>query len=348
MLLESSLKGKRMTGFTQPDRTMLAMLLDAPGMPLRAARVPLPIPGPHDILIKVSACGVCRTDLHIVDGELVAPHLPLVPGHEIVGTVVDRGSQAAGFAVGERAGVPWLGGSCQHCGFCLSERENLCDTPLFTGYGRDGGYAEFVAADARYCLHLPDRYDDIHAAPLLCAGLIGYRAYAMTGNAQRLGLYGFGAAAHIVAQLARHQGKQVFAFTRPGDARSQAFALSLGAAWAGGSDDAPPLALDAAIIFAPEGALVPRALAATRKGATVVCAGIHMRDIPAFPYALLWGERVLRSVANLTRADGHAFFALAAQADIRTVPVVFPLTQANEALDALRHGQFDGAAVLVP
>lgn len=331
------------------DGTMLAMRFEAPDTPLRYVRMQIPTPGDNDILIRVAACGVCRTDVHIVDGDLCAPHLPLILGHEIVGTVVRAGTGAvAAFKMGQRVGVPWLAGTCRHCGYCDSARENLCDQAVFTGYSRDGGFAEYAVADARYCFALPERYNDTHAAPLLCAGLIGYRAYAMTGRARRLGVYGFGAAAHIIAQIAVNQGKEIYAFTRPGDLRSQAFARSLGAVWAGGSDAPPPELLDAAIIFAPEGSLVPRALGATCKGATVVCAGIHMRDIPAFPYALLWGERTLRSVANLTRADGEAFFSIAGQIDIKTVPVVFRLEQANTALAALRDGSFDGAAVLVP
>ncbi|OGB22309.1 MAG: alcohol dehydrogenase [Burkholderiales bacterium RIFCSPLOWO2_02_FULL_57_36] len=327
---------------------MLAMLLDAPNRRLRNARLPIPAPREHEVVIRVTACGVCRTDLHIIDGDLPPHKLPLTLGHEVVGIVVQAGELVGAFEAGERVGVPWLGGTCRHCAFCASGRENLCDTAVFTGYDRDGGYAEYAVADSRYCFRLPDRYDDAHAAPLLCAGLIGYRAYAMAGTAQRIGLYGFGAAAHIIAQVARAQGREVYAFTRPGDTHSQAFALSLGAAWAGDSDAAAPALLDAVIIFAPSGALVPRALAATKKGATVVCAGIHMSDIPAFPYSLLWGERTVRSVANLTRADGEAFFAIAEQVDIKTVPVIFPLRAANEALDALRAGRFDGAAVLVP
>jgi propanol-preferring alcohol dehydrogenase len=330
------------------DGTMLAMLLDEPNKPLRQARVPIPSPNEYEVVIRVSACGVCRTDLHIIDGDLPPHKLPLILGHEIVGTVVHAGELVGLAGVGERVGVPWLGTTCRHCSFCISSRENLCDTAVFTGYDRDGGYAEYALADARYCFQLPDRYDDAHAAPLLCAGLIGYRAYAMTGRARRLGLYGFGAAAHIIAQVALRQDKEVYAFTRPGDIHSQAFALSLGATWAGDSNATAPALLDAAIIFAPDGALVPRALAATRKGATVVCAGIHMRDIPGFPYALLWGERVIRSVANLTRADGEAFFAIARRVDIKTVPVIFSLRNANDALSALRGGRFDGAAVLVP
>ncbi|MGZ3252890.1 MAG: alcohol dehydrogenase catalytic domain-containing protein, partial [Burkholderiaceae bacterium] len=263
---------------------MFAMLLDAPNKSLRPARVAIPVPDRHQILIKVRACGVCRTDLHIIDGDLPMHKSPLIIGHEIVGTIAQIGAHVDGFVAGERVGVPWLGGTCRHCSYCLSNRENLCDTPVFTGYDVDGGYAEYVAADARYCFHLPVRYDDAHAAPLLCAGLIGYRAYAMTGDARRLGLYGFGAAAHIIVQVARQQEKEIYAFTRPGDTRSQAFARSLGAVWAGDSDMMPPVSLDAAIIFAPDGALVPSALAATAKGAAVVCAGIHMSDIPRFPY----------------------------------------------------------------
>jgi len=330
------------------NQLMRAMLLDKPHSPLRSALIPLPSPSEHEILIRVKACGVCRTDLHIADGELPQHRSPLIPGHEIVGEVIQAGPQVREFIIGDRVGVPWLGGSCRHCCFCDEQRENLCDNAIFTGYDRDGGYAEYAVADARYCFLLPQRYDDMHAAPLLCAGLIGYRAYAMTGDARRLGLYGFGAAAHIIAQVAQHQGKEIYAFTRPGDAHSQKFAYSLGAAWAGDSNTAAPVALDAAIIFAPLGALVPQALAASRKGATVVCAGIHMSDIPSFPYALLWGERTVRSVANLTRADGTAFFALAQEIDIRTTPVPFALEDANQALAALRTGQFDGAAVLLP
>jgi propanol-preferring alcohol dehydrogenase len=327
---------------------MRAMLLDRPGTPLREAEVPVLQPGPGEVLLRVRACGVCRTDLHIVDGEL-PPHLqPIIPGHEVVGEVVQTGPGVDLVHVGQRLGIPWLGTTCGHCSYCLSFRENLCDTPQFTGYDRNGGYAEYAVADARYCLPLPDAYDDAHAAPLLCAGLIGYRAYAMAGDAHRIGLYGFGAAAHILVQLAVLQGREVYAFTRPGDERSQQFALSLGACWAGSSQERAPHPLDAAILFAPDGALVPRALAASAKGATVVCAGIHMSDIPSFPYAALWGERCVRSVANLTRADGEQFFALVANGEVRTAPVVFALHEANEALAALRAGQFDGAAVLVP
>jgi propanol-preferring alcohol dehydrogenase len=328
--------------------SMTAMLLDGPGQPLRQASLPVPVPRGLEILIRVSACAVCRTDLHIVDGEL-APHLlPLVPGHEIVGRVAAGGPQARRFQPGQRVGVPWLAGSCGACRYCAGGRENLCERAAFTGYDRHGGFAEYTLTDERYCFALPDVYDDTHAAPLMCAGLIGYRAYAMTGQAERLGLYGFGAAAHLVAQLARRQGREVYAFTRRGDSRSQAFARSLGVAWAGASDAMPPSPLDAAILFAPAGELVPQALAATCKGATVVCAGIHMSDIPAFPYALLWGERCLRSVANLTRADGEQFLRQAAHAKLVTSVVPYPLAAANEALADLRAGRVDGAAVLVP
>lgn len=327
---------------------MLAMCLDRPGQPLRAARLPVPLPAPGELQIRVTACGVCRTDLHIADGELPVHQTPLVLGHEVVGRVSAAGSLAQAFSIGDRVGVPWLGGTCGQCNYCREKHENLCDIPSFTGYDRDGGYAEYIVADANFCFRIPDHYDDLHAAPLLCAGLIGYRAYAMSGAGQHLGLYGFGAAAHIVAQLASQQDKQVYAFTRPGDTRSQAFARALGAAWAGDAGCQPPVQLDAAIIFAPAGELIPQALAATRKGATVVCAGIHMSDIPRFPYALLWGERCVRSVANLTRADGEAFFALAAQIPLQTRVVRYAMRDANQALDDLRAGAFDGAAVLVP
>ena len=328
--------------------TMAAMVLDGPGRPLRAARLPVPRPSGQDILIRVSACAVCRTDLHIVDGDLPPHLLPLVPGHEIVGLVAAAGPQARRFRPGQRVGVPWLGGSCGACAYCVAGRENLCDRPLFTGYDRHGGFAEYTLADERYCFALPDAYDDAHAAPLLCAGLIGYRAYAMTGQAHRIGLYGFGAAAHLITQLALRHGREVFAFTRPGDTRSQAFARALGAAWAGPADAAPPALLDAAILFAPDGGLVPRALAATARGAAVVCAGIHMSDIPAFPYRLLWGERCLRSVANLTRTDGEAFLREVAHGEVATSVVPYALGAANEALADLRGGRIDGAAVLLP
>lgn len=331
----------------EPAGTMAAMVLDTPKSALRQVRLPVPSPGTNEVLLRVAACGVCRTDLHIIDGDLPPHRLPFVPGHEIVGTVVRAGSAADRFQVGQRVGVPWLGSTCGHCPYCTSARENLCDNAVFTGYDRNGGFAEYAVADARYCFLLPAGYDNVHAAPLLCAGLIGYRAYAMTGPARRIGLYGFGAAAHIIVQLAVRQGREV-AFTRPGDLRSQQFALSLGATWAGASTAIAPALLDAAILFAPDGALVPRALAATGKGATVVCAGIHMSEIPSFPYALLWGERIVRSVANLTRADGEAFFAQVAQDKVETVPLAFQLRDANDALDALRGGRIDGAAVLVP
>jgi propanol-preferring alcohol dehydrogenase len=328
--------------------TMTAMLFDGPGHALRAATLPVPEPSGHEILIRVSACAVCRTDLHIVDGDL-APHLlPLVPGHEIVGQVVRAGPVAHRFRPGQRVGVPWLAGSCGSCAYCVGGRENLCDCATFTGYDRHGGFAEYTLADERYCFALPDAYDDVHAAPLLCAGLIGYRAYAQTGDAVRIGLYGFGAAAHLLTQLALLQGREIHAFTRPGDLRSQAFARSLGAVWAGASDALPAEALDAAILFAPAGELVPRALAATRKGGVVVCAGIHMSDIPSFPYSLLWGERCVLSVANLTRADGEAYFRQIAHGEVSTNIVRYRLAAANQALDDLRGGRIDGAAVLVP
>jgi propanol-preferring alcohol dehydrogenase len=325
---------------------MRAMVLDRPGQPRRARELPRPVPGPGELLLRVHACAVCRTDLHVVDGELPGPTLPLIPGHEIVGTVVERGADVDRFEIGARVGVPWLAWTCGVCAYCRSGRENLCDRARFTGYHVNGGYAEFVVADARYCLALPEAYDDASAAPLLCAGLIGYRALRAAGEAVRLGLYGFGASAHIVAQLARHQGRRIFAFTRAGDEATQRFACSLGAVWAGDSTQRPPEELDAAIIFAPVGALVPAALAATAKGATVVCAGIHMNDIPTFPYELLWGERVIRSVANLTRRDGEEFLALAPQVPVRTEIETRPLAEANQALESLRMGGVNGAIVL--
>lgn len=328
--------------------TMHAMLLEAPGGALRFAEIPLPLPGPGQVLLSVTACAVCRTDLHIVDGDLSRPKLPLVLGHEIVGRIAAIGPGVSRLAAGERVGVPWLGWTCDACGFCRAGRENLCDRARFTGYQIDGGYAEFTVADERFCLRLPEEYSDAEAAPLLCAGLIGNRSLRAAGGAGRLGLYGFGAAAHIVLQIARHEGRRVFAFTRPGDGDSQRFARSLGAEWAGGSDEPPPEPLDAAIIFAPVGALVPAALEAVIKGGTVVCAGIHMSDIPAFPYGLLWGERVVRSVANLTRRDGIEFMALAPSVPVRTEVTRFPLERANEALGALRSGDLQGAAVLTP
>ncbi len=323
------------------------MVLTAPGQALVATRLPLVQPGPGQLLLAVEACGVCRTDLHLLDGELPEPRLPIVPGHEVVGRVLARGAGVAGFGDGQRVGVPWLGRSCGACAYCRNGRENLCDAARFTGYQIDGGYAERCIADAAYCFPLPDAGDAALLAPLLCAGLIGYRALVMAGDAQRLGIYGFGAAAHIVAQVALAQGRQVYALTRAGDSKAQAFARSLGATWAGDSDRPPPQPLDAALIFAPVGALVPAALAATVKGGRVICAGIHMSDIPAFPYALLWGERSLQSVANLTRADGAAFFALVASLSLHTEVERYPLEQANAALAALRAGQITGAAVLV-
>src|ERR1051325_1640358 len=327
---------------------MRAMLLDAPRQPLRAAEIPTPKPDDTQVLIQIRACAVCRTDLHVVDGELPHPKLPLVLGHEIVGVVAQTGARATRFKTGDRVGVPWLGWACGECQFCRSGRENLCERARFTGYTLDGGYAEFVAADEQFCFPIPDSYADAEAAPLLCAGLIGYRSLAKTGEARRLGIYGFGAAAHIVTQIALHQGRQVFACVRPRDRAAQAFAKSLGAVWAGDSDKTAPERLDAAIIFAPVGALVPHALRAVGKGGIVVCGGIHMSDVPAFPYEILWHERTLCSVANLTRRDGEEFFALAPRVPVRTTVEEFPLAQANEALARLRDGQVRGAAALLP
>jgi propanol-preferring alcohol dehydrogenase len=328
---------------------MRAMRLEAARTPLRLDdALAVPQPGPHQVLLRIAACGVCRTDLHVVDGELARPKLPLTPGHEIVGYVEAIGEGVAGLTRGERIGVPWLGYTCGECVYCRSGRENLCDRARFTGYTIDGGYAEHAIADARFCFPLPAGLDDVAAAPLLCAGLIGYRALRVAGEAERLGIYGFGAAAHIVAQIARHRGQRVFAFTRDGDHAGQGFARGLGAEWAGGSSEMPPEKLDAALIFAPVGALVPAALAATGKGGTVVCAGIHMSDIPSFSYDLLWEERVIRSVANLTRQDGEEFLALAPQIPVRTTTKAYPLAAANEALADLRAGRLTGAAVLVP
>ena len=331
-----------------PDTTMRAMRLDAARQPLRLTAVAIPSPGPGQVLIDVHACGVCRTDLHVADGELTQPKLPLTPGHEIVGIVVALGQEVDRFHAGDRVGVPWLGFCCGVCTFCRSGRENLCGQARFTGYQIDGGYAEHTVADHRFCFAIPDSYTDEQAAPLLCAGLIGYRALRMSGDGERLGLYGFGAAAHIIAQVARWQGRRVFAFTSPGDADAQNFARALGAVWAGGSDQAPPEPLDAAIIFAPVGPLVPAALRAVERGGTVVCAGIHMSPIPGFPYDILWGERVVRSVANLTRQDGEEFLALAPKVPVRTQTLRYGLEQANAALDDLRAGRLQGAAVLVP
>ena len=327
---------------------MRAQQLLAPCQPLTMTDIPTPRPGAGDVLIAVKACAVCRTDLHVIDGELAHPHLPLVPGHEIVGTVIEKGERVERFAIGDRVGIPWLGWTCGVCGYCQTGHENLCDKARFTGYQIDGGYAESTIADARYCFALPPEFDDIAAAPLLCAGLIGYRTLRFAGDAQRIGIYGFGAAAHIVAQVARFQGRSIFAFTKPGDQAAQDFARQLGAEWAGGSDETPPEPLDAALIFAPVGALVPAALAATCKGGTIVCGGIHMSDIPAFPYALLWEERSLRSVANLTRRDAEEFLALAPKANIKTTTRTYPLADANAALADLRSGRLEGAAVLVP
>jgi len=322
------------------------MVLDRPGSPLREAERPEAPPGPGQVALRVSACGVCRTDLHVVDGELPDLGRPVVPGHQIVGVVEAAGPGVERLAAGQRVGVPWLGWTCGACRFCRSGRENLCGEARFTGYHLDGGFAERAVADARYCFPIPEGYPDLQAAPLLCAGLIGYRSLSMAGDASRLGLFGFGAAAHIVAQVARHQGRRVFAFTRPGDREAREFALSLGAEWAGDSGEAPPVPLDAAILFAPAGELVPAALRAVDRGGTVVCAGIHMSDIPSFPYRILWEERVVRSVANLTRRDAEEFLALAPQVPVRTEVEVFPLARANEALDRLRSGRLRGAAVL--
>jgi propanol-preferring alcohol dehydrogenase len=327
---------------------MRAMMLESPRSPLVLRERPLPVPRAGEILIAVAACGVCRTDLHVVDGELPDPKLPLVPGHEIVGRVAQIGAGVTGFVLGQRIGVPWLGHTCGVCPYCSTDRENLCDTPLFTGYTRDGGYASHAVADAKFCFPLPEQGHDAELAPLLCAGLIGWRSYRMAGEGSALGLYGFGAAAHILAQVAIWQGRRVHAFTRAGDTAAQAFARSLGAVWAGGSQELPPEPLDAAIIFAPVGALVPLALKAVRKGGRVVCGGIHMSDIPGFPYALLWEERHLLSVANLTRADAREFLAIAPQAGVKTQVTRYPLAAANAALADLREGRLQGAAVLVP
>jgi len=325
---------------------MRAMVLERPGQPVVLRDLPVPEPGPGHVLLRVHACGVCRTDLHIVDGELLDPKLPLVLGHQIVGEVVRVGAGATRFVPGQRVGVPWLGWTCGECKYCRSGRENLCDRARFTGYTLDGGYAEYTVADERYCFPIPEGYPDLQAAPLLCAGLIGYRALRFAGQAQRIGFYGFGAAAHILTQVAVWQGRQVYAFTRPGDHEGQAFARQLGAVWAGGSDELPPEPLEAALIFAPVGALVPQALRALEKGGTVVCAGIHMSDIPAFPYALLWEERVVRSVANLTRQDGEEFLSIAPKVPVRTEVQVYRLEDANRALEDLRAGRVRGAAVL--
>ena len=325
---------------------MQAMILETAGEPLRAVELPVPQPQPEQVLLKVHVCGVCRTDLHIIDGELAKPKLPLILGHQIVGTVIETGNKATKFPLGTRVGVPWLGHTCNCCRYCLADQENLCDRALFTGYDLNGGYAEYAVADENFCFPIPEGYPDLQAAPLLCAGLIGYRSYRMTKDAERIGFYGFGAAAHILIQVAKYQGKQVYAFTRSGDSQGQQFALNLGAVWAGDSEEFPPDILDAAIIFAPVGKLVPAALKAVAKGGTVICAGIHMSDIPSFPYQILWGERMLRSVANLTRRDGSDFLTLAPQIPIQTQVTSFPLSEANQALNALRTGKIKGAAVL--
>jgi propanol-preferring alcohol dehydrogenase len=325
---------------------MRAMVFDGSAPTLREMDLPDPVARPGQLLIDVRACGVCRTDLHLVDSELSDPKRPVIPGHEIVGTVTALGAGVSGFAPGDRVGVPWLGHTCGHCPFCISGRENLCDQPGFTGYTLDGGYAERMVADSRYCLPLPKRYSDIEAAPLLCAGLIGYRTLAMAGDARRVGIYGFGAAAHLVAQIARHQGRSVYAFTRKGDTAAQALAMRVGACWAGNSQEAPPEELDAALLFAPVGALVPAALKVLAKGGIVVCGGIHMSDIPSFPYAFLWGERRVVSVANLTRKDGLAFMHIADQVPLQVSTTCYGLTDANQALADLRAGKVHGAAVL--
>lgn len=327
---------------------MRAMVMERQGGALELREVPVPQPAAGELLLKVAACGICRTDLHVVDGELTEPRLPLIPGHQIVGLVEELGEGVTGFRPGDRVGVPWLGGTCGECDYCKSGRENLCDRALFTGYQKNGGFADYCTADSRFCFPLPEGYPDTQAAPLLCAGLIGYRSLRMAGEGKRLGIYGFGAAAHIVTQVAVWQGREVYGFTRPGDTAGQAFARAMGACWAGGSFDRPPFPLDAAIIFAPAGELVPAALRAVGKGGIVVCGGIHMSDIPAFPYDILWGERSIVSVANLTRRDGEEFLKLAPQVPVRTEVQLFPLEQANEALAALRAGRIRGAGVLVP
>jgi propanol-preferring alcohol dehydrogenase len=327
---------------------MQAMVLFEPRTELKQTDLTEPKLAPGEVLVRVEACGVCRTDLHVVDGELPHPKLPLVPGHEIVGHVVRLGDSSSRFSVGDRVGIPWLGRTCDICEYCKSGRENLCDNPQFTGYTRDGGYAEFTVADERFCVPIPANYTDPEAAPLLCAGLIGFRSFSKTGDAKRIGMYGFGAAAHLIAQVAVYEGRQVYAFTRDGDVEGQDFARSLGASWAGGSSESPPVMLDAAIIFAPVGALVVDALRAIRKGGIVVCGGIHMSDIPSFSYELLWGERQICSVANLTRKDAADFMAIAPKVPVRAHVETFPLTEANEALHRLRTGKLRGAAVLIP
>jgi len=326
---------------------MRAMILDRVGQPLRPIDLPTPSPSEHQVLIRINACGVCRTDLHVVDGDLTEPKLPLVPGHQIIGTVEKTGGGVTLLETGQRVGVPWLGGSCGACRYCRSGQENLCDESIYTGYQIDGGFAEYCIADERFCFPVPEGYPDLQAAPLLCAGLIGYRSLRMTGDGKRLGFYGFGAAAHILIQVARHQNRDVYAFTREGDTESRRFARELGAVWTGFSSESPPELLDAAIIFAPVGELIPTALKAVRKGGMVVCAGIHMSDIPSFPYSILWGERSVCSVANLTRRDGQEFLALAPKVPVKTEVHAYPLEKANDALEDLRHGRFNGAAVIV-
>jgi propanol-preferring alcohol dehydrogenase len=326
---------------------MRAMLFEKAGQPLHSAELPVPQAGAGHVLIRVRACAVCRTDLHITDGELNEPELPLIPGHEIIGVVEKIGKEATRFKLGDRVGVPWLGWTCGHCEFCVSGRENLCDQARFTGYTLDGGYAEYAVADPRFCFAIPDSYSDAEAAPLLCAGLIGYRSLVKAGQGKRLGIYGFGAAAHIIAQVAKFQNREIYAFTRPGDEAAEKFALGLGAVWAGSSSEPPPVKLDAAIIFAPAGELVPQALRGLKKGGTVVCGGIHMTDVPSFPYSILWQERSICSVANLSRRDAEEFLPLAARIPVRTEVQTFPLERANEALEKLRSGQVNGAAVLL-
>lgn len=328
------------------NTTMKAMVLHQQKHPLELETLPIPTPTSQQLLIKVSACGVCRTDLHVVDGDLKEPKLPLIPGHQIVGEIVYMGNAVSGFELGQRVGVPWLGGSCGHCAYCMERQENLCDHAVYTGYQLDGGFAEYCVADARYAFSLPEGYSDLSVAPLLCAGLIGYRAYRMCGNAKKIGIYGFGAAAHLLTQLARFEQKEVYAFTREGDSEAQSFARSLGAVWAGASEEQPPTELDAAIIFAPAGELVPIALQRIKKGGIVVCGGIHMSDIPSFPYKWLWGERTVCSVANLTRQDGEEYLPLAAAVPVKTETHIFPLEQINEALDTLRSGKVTGAIVI--
>lgn len=327
---------------------MKAMLLERQNQPLAYTEIPTPRPGKHQVLLRVLACGVCRTDLHVMDGDLPSPKLPLVLGHEIVGEVIENGAGVNQFSIGDRVGVPWLGWTCGNCHYCLTGRENLCDQARFTGYQIDGGFAEYTLADSRFCFRIDDHYSAINAAPLLCAGLIGYRALKLAGNGANLGIYGFGAAAHLIAQVAVHQGRSVYAFTRKNDIQAQDFAKTLGAVWAGHAGEIPPAELDTVLIFAPVGDLVPVALKASSKGATIICAGIHMTDIPSFAYHLLWGERSIKSVANLTRADGMEFLEMATEIPVQTHPVVYPLSKANEALNDLRAGRFSGAAVLVP